>query len=47
MLLFSGNQENSNMDIITTNNSEENNNRGFFTNNNFDENSILTRNYFN
>lgn len=41
--VFSGNQENSNMDIITTINSEENNNRGIFINNNSDENSILTR----
>ena len=41
---ISGNQENSNMDIITTNNSEENNNRGIFTIYNSEENSILTRN---
>ena len=41
---ISGNQENSNLDIITTNNSEENNNRGIFTINNSEENSILIRN---
>ena len=41
---ISGNHENSNMDIITMNNTEENNNRGIFTIYNSEENSILTRN---